>query len=157
AVSYCWGDKNDTTEVRCGDGTITIQFNLKAFLLPTRRKRNTTSMLWIDSICINQADPEERSAQVRKMRDIYQRATRTLIWLGPEGDESTGGLDFAERLCNAYLWDMKATKTPRMWPLRRLEFSTLWNKGWKPFFAPFDRPWFARSWIVQEAVVSEDA
>jgi hypothetical protein len=45
---------------------------------------------WIDTICINQSDIEERSKQVSRMLDIYKYARKVLIWLGKDhedGDE----------------------------------------------------------------------
>ncbi len=41
-----------------------------------------TRHIWIDAICINQDDINDKNQQVRMMRDIYGRASRTLIWLG---------------------------------------------------------------------------
>jgi hypothetical protein len=38
--------------------------------------------LWIDALCINQADFEERSSQVLLMGNIYSSASEVLIWLG---------------------------------------------------------------------------
>ena len=37
---------------------------------------------WIDAICINQADIEEKNDQVPMMRDIYMIAKRVVAWLG---------------------------------------------------------------------------
>jgi len=38
--------------------------------------------LWIDALCINQADFEERNSQVLLMGNIYSSASEVLIWLG---------------------------------------------------------------------------
>jgi hypothetical protein len=46
------------------------------------RSRSRNSLFWIDSVCINQEDLEEKSYQICLMRDIYTRATQTNIWLG---------------------------------------------------------------------------
>jgi len=43
--------------------------------------------LWIDQICINQADTLEKNAQVRRMGEIYRKAQSTVVWLGPRDDE----------------------------------------------------------------------
>ena len=43
-----------------------------------------TRLLWIDAACINQDDIDERSQQVRLMRDIYSQAARTIVWLGSD-------------------------------------------------------------------------
>jgi hypothetical protein len=38
--------------------------------------------LWVDAVCIDQADDEERSEQVQMMSRIYKNASRVLVWLG---------------------------------------------------------------------------
>ena len=45
-------------------------------------------MLWLDAICINQNDTDERSEQVKLMGEVYRNSIRTLIWLG-DADEVT--------------------------------------------------------------------
>ena len=42
--------------------------------------------MWVDAICINQADREERSLQVRNMRQIFSRADHVVCWVG-EGNQ----------------------------------------------------------------------
>ena len=47
-------------------------------------------MFWVDAICINQADIDERSAQVKIMKIIYESADTVFAWLGlPFNDEET--------------------------------------------------------------------
>ena len=43
----------------------------------------TGDNVWIDALCINQADMVEKSAQVRVMGEIYSLASRTMVYLGP--------------------------------------------------------------------------
>lgn len=38
--------------------------------------------IWIDAVCINQADDEERSSQVAIMDRIYYHASHLTVWLG---------------------------------------------------------------------------
>jgi hypothetical protein len=38
--------------------------------------------IWIDAICIDQADNSEKAEQVAMMRDIYKRAECVVVWLG---------------------------------------------------------------------------
>jgi hypothetical protein len=40
------------------------------------------SLAWVDALCINQKDAEERDEQVRRMKSIYRDAERVVIWLG---------------------------------------------------------------------------
>jgi hypothetical protein len=41
---------------------------------------------WIDAICIDQSNVKERNEQVRKMKDIYERAEEVIVWLGPSAN-----------------------------------------------------------------------
>lgn len=40
--------------------------------------------IWVDAICINQDDVEDRNNQINSMKNIYRRAQRVIVWLGPE-------------------------------------------------------------------------
>jgi hypothetical protein len=56
--------------------------------LRSLRWRSESRFLWVDAICICQDDLEERGLQVALMRQIYQNATQTVVYLGDEADES---------------------------------------------------------------------
>ncbi|OCL02256.1 HET-domain-containing protein [Glonium stellatum] len=47
-----------------------------------------TLILWVDSLCINQSNNDEKSKQVELMGSIYQQAACVIAWLGPAVDES---------------------------------------------------------------------
>ena len=44
--------------------------------------------LWVDQLCINQGDTEERGAQVSIMGEIYNKATCTVVWLGVQSKDA---------------------------------------------------------------------
>lgn len=44
--------------------------------------------IWIDAICINQNDIDERNYQVAKMKRIYEQAAEMTVWLGTHHDDS---------------------------------------------------------------------
>lgn len=84
AISYVWGDRTKSTgHIRVDNNTFDIGVNLEAAL---RSFRNQTApkALWVDAVCINQTDIQERNQQVASMRDIYHRCEKVLIWLGPD-------------------------------------------------------------------------
>ena len=54
--------------------------------------------LWIDAICINQHDMEERGNQVGLMGRIYAASKKVVVWLGPHADNSDLAMDFLARL-----------------------------------------------------------
>lgn len=89
ALSYCWGgDQRDFVNFDMESPAGAKSFRVaKSVEQAVRRLRYTDKPLriWIDAMCINQSDMEERSQQVALMRSIYSRAENVHIWLG-EGE-----------------------------------------------------------------------
>jgi hypothetical protein len=81
ALSYVWGDPSQSRAVKCGGDTLNITDNLYLCLLELR-KEGYRHFLWIDAICINQSDTEERSRTMPLMPFIYKNAARTICWIG---------------------------------------------------------------------------
>ena len=95
AISYCWsqgiGDTVEDTwdfEVKCDEFTINVPRNLGR-ALRRLRYRDRQRRLWMDSVCIDQQNIEEKNCQVAHMGQIFATATRVVVWLGEE-DENTG-------------------------------------------------------------------
>ena len=85
AVSYVWGagaDLHPSHEIILDNRRFPITANLHAALHSYRSTALTSMRLWVDAICINQADSQEKSAQIPLMRDIYHLALFITIWLG---------------------------------------------------------------------------
>ncbi|GAB7330308.1 hypothetical protein MBLNU13_g01949t1 [Cladosporium sp. NU13] len=82
ALSYTWGESLHNEYVEVQDQIrIAITDNL-ARALRRLRHRTQPRNLWIDAICIDQKNLEERSRQVAYMGEIYKRASRVIVWLG---------------------------------------------------------------------------
>lgn len=71
--------------------------------------------VWIDAVCINQDDVDERNAQVMRIKDNFSQSLVVTVWLG-ENEMSGTGLDsWVEtsfdklRLCNT-IWRPTAGK-----------------------------------------------
>ena len=87
-LSYVWGQKSSQPKIiRCGTTDIELSDNCYLALRHLRRRFETLT-IWVDAICINQEDEEEKSDQIRLMRDIYSAAENVYIWLG-EGSIAT--------------------------------------------------------------------
>ncbi|KAM0804431.1 heterokaryon incompatibility protein-domain-containing protein [Usnea florida] len=86
ALSFTWGDYKKECSISCGSESIEITANLAAALLQLRSPDKARA-LWIDQICINQDDVEERNKQVALMRKIFSEAENVVIWLGEEGPD----------------------------------------------------------------------
>ncbi|KAE9583540.1 hypothetical protein CGMCC3_g433 [Colletotrichum fructicola] len=91
ALSYTWGDLS-STEVIVVNGTETsVTRNLRLALQNLRHRsqdQNEPARLWVDSICINQANTTERNIQVAQMGKIYSQARHVAIWLGDASETS---------------------------------------------------------------------
>jgi hypothetical protein len=65
------------------DGSLTlVRQNLWHALNHLRCDKTTDRVLWIDALCINQEDEEERDRQVGFMGELYSNARTVLAWLG---------------------------------------------------------------------------
>jgi heterokaryon incompatibility protein (HET) len=76
-------------EIGVNGDVLTVQKNLyDAPKMPRSRikGRKSSGYFWIDAICINQMDIEEKSWQVAMMDQIYRAATRTIVWVGLEDE-----------------------------------------------------------------------
>ncbi|KAK0669102.1 heterokaryon incompatibility protein-domain-containing protein [Cercophora samala] len=170
AVSYTWGDPvfPEVLQVLANSfsfpteslGVIRITQNLHSALKHLRRQ-DVPVVLWVDAVCINQADVTERSSQVSNMPNIYKKASSTIVWLG---DESAA--DDA-RLCMSFFQDLGklsansvsaddqlAASWRKRFEINRLVADFLdRNKDAIVFF--LERPWFRRRWIVQEVVLAK--
>ena len=84
ALSYAWGQEVSPRTASIGGCNRSIGNNLDSALRHIRSGLDRPLLMWVDAICINQQDLDERSSQVLLMKDIYSMAERVLIWLGPE-------------------------------------------------------------------------
>ncbi|KAL6704608.1 hypothetical protein ACN47E_008005 [Coniothyrium glycines] len=89
AVSYVWGTESFSKSIGIHSAapaqetvlpiTPTVEVMLKTFR-HTQRPR----LFWIDAICLNQRDDDEKSQQIPLMGEIYSQAHKVLFWLGTE-------------------------------------------------------------------------
>lgn len=97
ALSYTWGDPKDTEPITVNNQTMRVTKNLNIALLALR-KENEDRMMWIDALCIDQTNLQGRDEQINRMLAIYQRATRTIAWLGESDRISLYAMDVMEHL-----------------------------------------------------------
>lgn len=84
ALSYCWGNQNDKIRITVNDLEVFVTVNLYAALKRLRAER--MECVWVDFLCINQQDSEEKSIQITRMGTIFNQAKRVAVWLGDEQD-----------------------------------------------------------------------
>ncbi|KAH8749956.1 heterokaryon incompatibility protein-domain-containing protein [Hyaloscypha sp. PMI_1271] len=156
ALSYVWGDPNETFPIEVNRRSFHVTTNLLAGLKHIRRQRSSV-WLWIDAICINQHNIPERNHQVQLMRQIYMKAKQTLIWLGKGYEDSDLAMDLIRR------WSIPLPpQTPRSMSIGVVELLRTVRdpfevRAWEALRHLFARSYWARSWILQEIVFSERA
>ncbi|OCK86316.1 HET-domain-containing protein, partial [Lepidopterella palustris CBS 459.81] len=153
ALSYCWGDNRPEAEIYCDNGRLGVTKNLYSALCHLRHN-DIRRTFWIDAICINQADIEERSSQVRMMKDIFQQSRQTVIWLGKESDDSNSALELLKSLAESSERAPQNGNHKSAWFRRLNNIPPLYNDVWRALSTLLQRPWFYRAWIVQEVSVS---
>jgi hypothetical protein len=97
ATSYEWGSPDDIAPFTIGGEETTLRCNLIHFLNTLSEVQHPdikTPVYWIDSICINQDDKEEKANQIGLLRDIYSSASCVLSWLGPMGNGSNVAMKY---------------------------------------------------------------
>ncbi|KAF2114888.1 heterokaryon incompatibility protein-domain-containing protein [Lophiotrema nucula] len=81
-LSYVWGPANgEQHEIEIDARVFGVRSNLHGFLAIARTQHWHKS-LWIDALCIDQENVNERNHQVQQMGSIYSSATQVLVWLG---------------------------------------------------------------------------
>lgn len=91
ALSYVWGDAKEKKRITVNGKLIDVTAGLVSALeyAPGHMKKyKVAPRLWVDAICINQEDLEEKNHQVPLMKDIYSQAEMIICWLGAP-DKST--------------------------------------------------------------------
>jgi hypothetical protein len=154
ALSYAWGEQHDTHEIRIGNRPLKIGSNLESALQDLRR-RDRPIRLWVDAICINQDDVNERNHQVQQMRSIYSSALDTVIYLGSETGCNTefSAWNFLERHA---AWAMNANRDIDPGRPAKIEKRTAFRGGLEDVeIDVLIRPWFRRLWVFQEVVLSQ--
>lgn len=148
ALSYTWGVDQPDRVVRLDGKTYSVTSNLEAALkeLRTDEKRS----LWVDAICINQADLKERSLQVLLMRSIYTLSKRVIIWLGTGTVDSDRAMDFLITLQSK---EKEGRTVARNW-VNEFTASQPYEETFQSLANLYTRPWFSRVWIMQEYALS---
>ena len=87
ALSYNWGDETQKLAILVNGAPFMVTTNLEAALRHLRL-RDESLTLWVDALCIDQENEEEKSEQLEHMRHIYSQAISVIAWLGPAVDNS---------------------------------------------------------------------
>ncbi|CZR62776.1 uncharacterized protein PAC_12673 [Phialocephala subalpina] len=142
ALSYTWGNQYSKQIVFCRNPPSVLEVTQNCYSALRRLRNASVRCLWIDAICINQNDDNERSAQVQMMDRVFAIASRVIVDLG---EETSGSRLLFNELVEAEQSNKLTGKYTRPWPNDKIiqELDCL-----------FRRPWFSRVWVIQEVVAN---
>lgn len=121
ALSYVCGNDAHSASITCEGFDVKITQNCHSALQHLRRKLGQFS-IWIDSVCIHQADESEKAQQIQLMGQIYSRAKTVYVWLGEGNERSDRAINY---LATAGLLEYyspsngsggNASTKPKVWP-----------------------------------------
>lgn len=147
ALSWCWGQEVKDRAIRIREGSKYYRLAVTRDLtlaLKYLRHPHKERILWIDALCINQANHEERNHQVQMMARIYSGATQACIWLGEDTDDSTTAIEFINEIMKLENIDTISAKKENA-------------SKWQSLLLLMQRPWFSRRWVVQEIALAKSA
>lgn len=179
AVSYTWGEAENavlqtpktethneavTHEIHVNGQPFRVTKNLYALLCEFRRTYPRNINYWIDAICINQDDLEEKTRQVNAMDQNFSRAVSVVVWLGKETLHTAKTIELINHL--ALIWKEEyelhghcrkyaALNDPEdQAQMQMLSLTDVTRTDWLALIAFFQRRWFFRVWTVQEAALA---
>ena len=166
AISYAWEGQTPDRFLICNGKQLPITRNCEAVLRQVNRY--APLCIWIDAICIDQANTIEKSSQIPLMTQIYKRAYVVNIWLGElkEGTELVYHyiwlfwccLGFPERIRRWLISHIHRTTLgkPNLTEMSRYQLTTV-ARGHTPYVIEFlRRPWWRRVWTIQESILSPE-
>ncbi|VUC24460.1 unnamed protein product [Clonostachys rosea] len=162
ALSYAWGSAtgaDDVHDILILDGSkqrvpFCVRRNVWEFLTSdVARKKLGGRPIYIDAICINQLDNDEKGHQIQLMQSVYFKALEVIIWLGSSivNTKDDSNLRSLQEHGD-WVWTEKGALTtgiggngdsPAVKQKLAVEFIS-------------SQPYWNRTWIIQEIMLASD-
>ena len=145
ALSYVWGPPSEEGQ----DPQLILLDNIATELRPNLdsamralRRLDQNIYIWVDALCINQHDEEEKDIQIPLMAKIYRLSDSVAVWLGETTSYGKVAFSFAHWI----------TKHPDLvLHVAEQQLKVLITA----FFDMIRNPWFQRKWVVADFVLAK--
>ena len=158
ALSYCWGEDVRSSSIICNGHTLDITLCLSSALQEVLKVGKGHRPLWVDAICLNQSDEDEKAVHVLQMYSIYANASQVVVWLGDADAETPEVISQMERILQKLkeLEQQKVSKLSNDLELLDHGLPSSENRIWRSIGKLLHRPWFQRLWPLQEIVFAKN-
>jgi hypothetical protein len=160
ALSYVWGSQDQLFPIFCNGQLHHAHYNLY-MALPYLARRTTTEPplpIWIDALCINQGNEQEKRIQIASMNSIYRQAQKVWVWFGLAEQQNSmeEAVTLLHDLSKAYpvqenWWGHVETDLDPC----LLVMQNATPETWQAVLHIIANPWYSRVWIVQEFVLAQ--
>lgn len=147
-LSHRWTDKEGPREVFINNKPFAVSSNVWHFLDVARRKYRPQDRFWIDAVCINQQDNDEKNRQVPLMGEIYRSAKLVVSWLGV--------CDKTTRMCLEAIRAQKVNSTTNHFSEAISDQDSFEANFWDHLLKFFQNEYWKRAWVVQEVLLASD-
>jgi hypothetical protein len=147
ALSYTWGDNATKTPININGKRFLAFGNAHDALFELRDPESSRS-IWIDAICINQQDLEEKQHQILLMKVVYERASQVVVWLSKPRSDA----DLAVALLTE-LGEQHDSGTHTVQSMQSIHRPRMRSPEWTALRDFLHHSWWRRVWTFQEVVV----
>ncbi|KAL1594578.1 hypothetical protein SLS60_010339 [Paraconiothyrium brasiliense] len=148
ALSYTWGDNNAQNPIDIDGHCFIVHGNAYQALLELRNSEAPRT-LWIDAVCIDQEDEDEKASQVPLMKSIYGKAERVVVWFPPPRGRGKTILGLLREL---HLWGLETATSM----IEDKDWHRLKAYDWLALRDFLVHPWWSRVWTLQEVILARE-
>ncbi|KAK0610792.1 heterokaryon incompatibility protein-domain-containing protein [Immersiella caudata] len=137
-----------------------VTSNLESSLRYLRNEKHSVA-LWIDALCINQADEDEKRVQIQRMDWVYANAAPVIIWLGgyhvtrgTQECEASSDCEHRRQIQAAFDFIGSLSLLGSLSPRVTGRKNTPYSEALPGILELRRRGWWQRLWVVQEVALA---
>lgn len=161
AISYAWGSPERTHSIILNGCLFKVPKSVTFALRSAhaRYKIRGTPSYWLDFLCIDQDDIDDKKHQIMRMKTIFGNSFSVLIHLGERTDDSDLGFDLINTVATKYSegFDYRSYFNGISRP--KAEDQNVLSTVRNACIAAcrlFGRPYWKRVWVIQELAMADD-